>query len=338
MSHGQSATYRLRVSLPRTLVVAGEEIDRESFFASLWANFGERGLLGVHEGTLLSEQVVQRGLETESFTVDAALAPRERDWVGGQESSEAELYFASRAEAEAAGGELAEVLGEAAIGAVEEQAPQDWDAEWKASFRGAEVPPFWKVLPPWVEGTDTAASRILRINPGAGFGTGTHETTQLCLQLLGELSLQGFRPARAIDFGSGSGILSIGAALAGAGQVDAVEIDPLANDNARENARLNRLPVDGEPGARIRFFEDLADARGPYPLVLANILKPVLLEFADRLLRLAAPGATVILSGLVEADVAAVSERYGAILGRQPDAIRQNGEWRAILFRGDTRA
>ncbi|MGZ3698975.1 MAG: 50S ribosomal protein L11 methyltransferase, partial [Bdellovibrionota bacterium] len=216
------------------------------------------------------------------------------------------------------------------LGAVQEQKPQDWDAEWKASFQGAEIPPFWKIVPPWEkespppQGSTGASKRLLRINPGAGFGTGTHETTQLCLQAIGELPA--VTGARALDFGSGSGILSIGAAILGY-EVDAVEIDPLAIDNATENARLNEME------ARIHFSRELPEAPHRYPLVVANILKPVLLEFARTLTERLDPRGTLVLSGLIDQDVAPVGEAFSKLLSGKRPEIRERGEWRALVWR-----
>lgn len=314
------STFRVRVRLT-------QEGDAQAFFAWAWSEFPD--LLGVHEGTVLSERAAELGLETESFTVDAALAPRERDWISASPSVESELYFGSQESAESAAKELRRRSDVLSI-EVEEQKPEDWDARWKQSFTGAEVPPFWSILPPWMA-SEGAGRKILRINPGAGFGTGTHETTQLCLRILGERFQAGYRPKRVLDFGSGSGILAIGAALLGAQErveVDAVEIDPLANENAAENARLNGIE------GRIRFLESLPSdiPAGGYDLVFANILKPVLLEFRDQLTRRRSPRGVLIVSGLVEDDVAPVKEAYRPLVG-EPAAVRELGEWRAIEWR-----
>lgn len=310
-------------------------MDREAFYAWIWETWGEKGLMGVHEGSVLSEEAAEKGMETESWTLDAGEAPRERDWINGQELAEAELYFESEAQASLARGELAKLSGLSA-GEIVEQKPEDWDAKWKASFQGVDVAPDWRILPPWVEATESerATRRILRLNPGAGFGTGTHETTQLCLGALVELGLGG---KRVLDFGSGSGILSIAAALLGA-EVDGVEIDPLAIDNAVENAALNGLAVGEartEARARLRFAQTLESARGEYSGVVANILRPVLVEFAPELVRrLKRPGGFVVLSGLMQPDVAEVSETYSALLGGSRPELRELGEWRALIWRG----
>jgi len=107
---------------------------------------------------------------------------------------------------------------------------------------------------------------------------------------------------------SGSGILAIGAAKLGA-TLDGVEIDPLAIDNACENAELNDV------GSAVKFSRTLAAAEGAYDLVLANILRPVLIEHAPALTRKIASGGTLILSGLIASDVPEIVATYSALLG-----------------------
>lgn len=323
-------TFRLEIVVARRVSVESRSLTREGFYEWLWTRFGTAGLLGVHEGTLLSEAAAEQGLETESWTVDSAEAPRERDWVGGQSEARAELYFTTRKQAESALKVLSGLPGVQG-GAVERQTARDWDAEWKASFLGSaegiRIAPDWRVIPYWVtdqEAKIQADEHPIRINPGAGFGTGTHETTQLCLgAIAGAVTTR--RVNRALDFGSGSGILSIAIALRGV-EVDAIEIDPLAIENARENARLNSVD------AMIRFEDTLAGSTGPYDLVVANILRPVLLEFAEQLVsRLEKHGGALILSGLIERDVAEVTACYTRLVGREPE-IHALGEWRCVVF------
>lgn len=331
-----NSTFRIFVTVPRSITIKRKKLDRDEFFVWLWREFSGKGILGVHEGTLLSEQAHDAGFEATASTIDAKEAPANRDWVENQSEVSAELYFASLEEALGAIARLKKIQGLQVSDNVEEQLPRDWDAQWKASFSGVKVAPFWEVLPPWKK-TEANISSVpppgqsmnlyinlyirLYINPGAGFGTGTHETTQLCLESLGELSLKG---KAILDFGSGSGILSIGAALLGA-KVDAVEIDQLANENAQENEKLNGVEHS------IRILTDLSDAPGPYSLVIANILKPVLLEFAEPLVKRLEPGGTLILSGLIEPDVRDVYNRYSELLSRKP-TVHIKGEWRALVW------
>lgn len=218
---------------------------------------------------------------------------------------------------------------------LEARTTEDWNAKWKASFQGIDVDPFWMVLPPWrldeldeLKKTWPANKRVLWLNPGAGFGTGTHETTQLCLETLGIYSrIHSLKNLEVLDFGSGSGILSIGAALMGA-HVLGVEIDELANDNARENAILNELDTD-----QISFQVDLPnDDAKKYHVVLANILRPILLEFAQPLVERLQPKGLLVLSGLVGTDLPEVIARYSSLLGGRQPLIREKGDWRALVW------
>lgn len=326
--------FKLKLVIPRSLSLDGESVEREMFYDWVWTQFASDDLLGIDEGTLLSEQAAEKGLVTESWTVDSGEAPRERDWVGAQDLITAELYFSSEDQAISAVSLLKEFSGLQVLG-IEEQKVQDWDAEWKASFLnagdGVKISPFWRVVPPWVDEKflkdHPVSEKLLRINPGAGFGTGTHETTQLCLQAIGQVSLEGSLQGKPVlDFGSGSGILSISLALLGA-HVDGVEIDPLAIENAKENAQINKV-VD-----HIQWTEDLNALSGRYALLVANILRPVLLEFAPRLVeRLENLQNPVILSGLIESDLDSVIQVYSELLKRGPKSILSQGEWRAIVF------
>jgi ribosomal protein L11 methyltransferase len=324
-------------------VLSGAVSNRDEFFQWIWGEFGSDGLLGVHEGTLLSEHAFIQGLETESWTVDSAEAPRERDWVGQSMDCRAELYFSTQSQAENASAVLRGVPQIQVFG-LEVQQPQDWDAQWKASFQGVAVPPCWQILPPWIsqgvspdpfQAAYAATNRpvLLRMNPGAGFGTGTHETTQLCLEAIGRFS--GLKLGQVLDFGSGSGILSIALALLGA-QVDAVEIDPLAMSNAQENAKLN--PVEGA----ITWMAALPESSvGPgssppkqYSVIVANILRPVLVEYAEQLMARLQPGGQFILSGLIESDVPVVLEKYARFSRAGSVTVQAKGEWRAIILSG----
>jgi ribosomal protein L11 methyltransferase len=321
-----ASTYYVRISIPRFVRLAGKTLGRDSFYAWLWREFERIGFLGIHEGTLLAEDAAKEGLETESWTIDAAEAPRERDWVAGSSTTESVLYFSNRKGADRALKQLGEIEGLVIIGKTEEQPPQDWDAEWKASYKGAKVRPFWNIVPPWMKGQVSKGELELVLNPGAGFGTGTHETTQLCLEAIATSP----KPSAVLDFGSGSGILAIGAALLGA-TVDAVEIDPLAVENAKANSALNAVED------KISFSLELGSLR-EYEMVIANILRPVLIQFAPELVARLKEGGTLILSGLMEPDVELVLEKYSKLITVKFGDVyacekRQLNEWRALVFK-----
>lgn len=129
-----------------------------------------------------------------------------------------------------------------------------------------------------------------------------------------------------LDFGSGSGILAIGAARLGA-IVDAVEIDALARAHGERNARANAV------FGRIRHASALDDTRGKFNFTVANILRSVLLEFACALVARLAPAATLVLSGLVSTDVPEVSVCYTSLLGDERPEVYERGNWRALVWR-----
>jgi ribosomal protein L11 methyltransferase len=289
---------------------------------------GTPAFLGLTEGVLLAEEAHERGYETESWVLDEGMAPHERDWLAQEKVLTVTAYFSTENQAQAAADWLLREYRMKSVPRVAVVPDQDWNATWKAAFTGIEVDSTLKVVPPWSEEWLDAKSRgetegLLAINPGAGFGTGTHETTQLCLKVLRSLgNLEGMT---VLDFGSGSGILGIEAARQGA-QVYCVEIDPLANDNARENAELNGV------SSRIRFLEEIPSGirGGKVDLLLANILRPILIRFAPVIRDCLHANSVLVLSGLIETDLPEVIRTYQE--GGSPFHITelQKNEWRAL--------
>lgn len=346
MSSDSSFTFVVEV--PRQVQWTRDEglrtFERDDFFAFLWEYLGAgsdlfadgEGLVGIHEGTLLSQEAFDSGAESETWMVDSGEAPRDRDWIASQTCESAVIYFGKREAATQARKIVIQCTG-LVCGEILEQKAEDWDAAWKVSFQGVVVPPCWEILPPWRESPESANSKVIRLNPGAGFGTGTHETTQLCLQAVAfaipDLLREGFRGKnegkrlQVLDFGSGSGILSIGAAVLGA-DVDGIEIDSLAIDNANENLAMNA--IEGQVRF-VRTLEELGTPDKKYPVVIANILRPVLLEFAALLVEKTERPGRIVLSGLIATDLPEVIVRYSSLLGTAPQ-IFERGEWRALVF------
>ena len=187
-----------------------------------------------------------------------------------------------------------------------------------------DIAPGWHIVAPSQTPPPTGVTIV--IGPGAGFGDGTHPSTRLCLQAIAALSPRPPRAWNMLDFGSGSGILAVGAAKLGA-TVAAIDVDAAARAHAAANARYNAV------AERITHGETLADAAGPFTLVVANILRPVLLAFAEGLTERLAGAGTLVLSGLLATDVPEVSVRYAALLAGQRPEIHSNGEWRTLAWR-----
>lgn len=205
---------------------------------------------------------------------------------------------------------------------------EDWWESWKAFFRPTRVSPRLAVCPSWEEqhfDPGDPEVQVIRMDPGRAFGTGTHETTRLCLRVLDEcLAVE--RAASLLDVGSGSGILSIGARLLGAGQAVAVDVDPIASESTRDNA------VRAGVGGILTVCGDLRAIRGRYDLVVANILYQVLLGLAPGIAARVAPGGRLLLSGMLLAELPSAEAVYGR-LGLRVEREETEGEWGAILFR-----
>jgi ribosomal protein L11 methyltransferase len=179
-----------------------------------------------------------------------------------------------------------------------EPVPGGWETRWHEFLRPVQVGEL-VVRPPWIDG----ARGDLVIDPGTYFGAGTHATTRICLELL-----QRERPAGAIcDWGAGTGVLAIAAARLGWAPVTAIEIEPGAVELIRANADRNGVAVEARVG-------DLRDGAPWASTVLANLPKPVLLEIAGRLGRLAhdlAPATRIIASGMLAAEAEEVVAAFG---------------------------
>ncbi len=204
---------------------------------------------------------------------------------------------------------LQAAAGDVLVEVRSDEIADDWDERWKQWHRPVSIGAL-RVSPPW----ESHPGDIV-IDPGQAFGTGGHATTRLCLELL--LTLAPGGPFA--DWGCGSGVLAIAAAKLGYDPVTAVDYDPLAVDATRENARVNgvELTVD-----RV----NLREAPGPFaPTVCANLLKPLLVEVAQKGLSLP---RHLILSGLLDYEADAVAEAFG----RDVRDRRSADGWTALLL------
>jgi ribosomal protein L11 methyltransferase len=196
----------------------------------------------------------------------------------------------------------------------------DWVARHRESFRSFPVGSFI-VAPPWDR--PVAAEHLLLVDPGRAFGTGTHESTRLCLGALEELFEK--RPyGRVIDVGTGTGILAVAATRLGAWFVVASDNDPDATASARAHAELNGIGLQVVRGDGPNPF-----VSGAFDLVLANLTTPLLVAHARGLAALCAPKGALVFSGLLATDLDEVQAAYSD-LGKP--RVRRDGEWAAFVY------
>lgn len=168
---------------------------------------------------------------------------------------------------------------------------EDWQNAWKKYYHAMDIGKRLAIVPGWEEyQTDRT---VITMDPGMAFGTGTHETTSLCLEVLDERVKGG---ERMLDIGTGSGILAIAALKLGAAEAEGVDIDPMcvrtAGENAERNGVQDRLKV---------LVGDLSDkASGVYNIITANIVAAAILSLAPHVPALMAPGAVFIASGIID--------------------------------------
>lgn len=172
-------------------------------------------------------------------------------------------------------------------------AMDDWLNNWKKYFKPIPVGKKLLIRPIWEEDFDSMGRAVLNLEPGLAFGTGTHETTRLCLELIESYLTSG---ADFLDVGCGSGILSVAALLLGANTATGIDIDPLAVKTASENARLNS--VDGRfTGICGNLTEQVT---GQYQVVAANIVADVVIELSRSVPEFLAPDGVYIISGIID--------------------------------------
>ena len=251
------------------------------------ALFGEPGMPAPREGWQRS--VLTALFETEAQATEAATLLRAQEWAE-----------------------------QMSVGALREVADQDWVRLTQSQFAPVQVTPEFWIVPSW-HVPPAAARRSIRLDPGLAFGTGTHPTTRMCLRWT---ATHARAWSRALDYGCGSGILAIGAALHGAQAVDAVDIDPAAVESTRANASANgvRLNV-GLPEA----------AHGHYPLVLANILATPLKLLAPLLCGHVAAGGDLVLAGILDRQADELKAAYAPWLALE--VIDQEDGWILMVGR-----
>lgn len=234
------------------------------------------------------------------------------------------LVAVDGARAQAAG--LAEELRRLGADKVEQVVvpDEDWSETWKQFFKPRRVGKRFVIRPSWEEFAAGPSDRVIVLDPGEAFGTGDHQTTRLCLELMEEAGLADREVA---DVGCGSGILSIGSRLLGAKSVIAVDIDPVSVEVAHANAVRNAVSFEVVCGDGFEPF-----AGRSFDVILSNIISAVLIRLAPQVAAHVKPGGLWIASGIIRQnwpDVLAAAERAGFSL----IDLKEEDEWVGATLR-----
>ena len=209
---------------------------------------------------------------------------------------------------------------------------EDWATSWQKYYQPIPVGERIYIVPNWMRGQSVPERRTpLYLNPGLTFGTGSHPTTQLCLELLEEALCPG---DRVLDLGCGSGILAIAALALGASRAVGVDIDPKAADVAFENAALNGIEPDRLSVYAGDVLNDIKLAAklnpGENRVVLANIVADVIIPLSDKAGEFMTPDGAFLTSGIIDGrqdEVRAALEKNGFAVVQH----RERGGWHAFL-------
>ncbi len=204
-----------------------------------------------------------------------------------------------------------------------EEATKDWLEEWKKGFHSFELTDGVWIVPSW-EKPPKEAKKVLKMEPGLAFGTGTHETTQLASDLIVEV-LKSHLGASVLDVGTGTGILGILAEMYSAKRVIGIDKDIEALRVARENAELNQT----------KYFEtdpkSVEENTEVFDLVIANIIDGILLNMQTSLVRAMGSKGHLVLSGILQENEKNLVHEFKLPKGFHWKARKQKGEWVALL-------
>jgi ribosomal protein L11 methyltransferase len=252
---------------------------------------------------------------------------------------------------------LRAAAGSAFVEVSTSELPDDWSERWKRFHQPIVVPaplasssvdrapvelgegadghtdsvPSLRVRPPWEPSMDLPNTREIVIDPGQAFGTGAHHTTRMCLELLLQLASHEVARGPVIDLGCGSGVLAIAAAHLGFAPVLGLDHESESVQATQDNARANGVPVRGlrcdlrrQP---LPPIQDGPEGRPPPLLLLANLVRPLLLDLAGSLLE---PPAHLIASGLLREEADEALAAFHSSLGLRECQRLHSGEWAAL--------
>ena len=209
---------------------------------------------------------------------------------------------------------------------------EDWSERWKQNFSTFRVGQHLVIHPSWENVEAGAGDVVIEIDPGMAFGTGTHATTKLCLEVIADLMASAETPASMLDVGTGSGLLALGAAALGCPAIMANDIDPVACDVARGNISKNGYQD------QVTVIEDpLEQLPGTYDLVVANILAEENVRLGQHFVDHLNPGGHLVLSGILREKETFVRDGFST-LNLVFDQCRYQDEWICLVYRHKTDA
>lgn len=207
----------------------------------------------------------------------------------------------------------------------------NWEESWKDSYPPQEVGKGLIVVPYWNADLETDRKKII-LDPGLTFGTGAHPSTQMVMEVMEDTVKPGFQ---CLDLGSGSGILSIAALRLGAGQAVGMDIDPKAEDTARENAAYNGFSAPEFTALTGNVVEDrklMGELKKTYDLVLVNIVADVIIGLAPVLPEFLGEDSTLVCSGILDVRLPDVEKALEAS-GLTITNVKAKEDWRCVTAR-----
>ncbi|SCX94626.1 50S ribosomal protein L11 methyltransferase [Alkaliphilus peptidifermentans] len=204
-----------------------------------------------------------------------------------------------------------------------EVSEEDWSSSWKQYYKPTKIGNNVVIKPTWEEYTPEEGEMIIELDPGMAFGTGTHETTMMCVEALGEY----VKPSSIIyDIGCGSGILSIAAAKMGANKVIAVDLDAVAVEVSKKNVLCNRV----EDTVDVRHGNLMDTINGSADIIVANIIADIIILLAKDIKEFLVEDGIFISSGIITDKLDQVMDSLEAT-GLKVKKVKQMGEWAAII-------
>ncbi|MBN2091538.1 50S ribosomal protein L11 methyltransferase [candidate division KSB1 bacterium] len=203
---------------------------------------------------------------------------------------------------------------------------QDWNRKWQEQFRPIKISSKFVVTPPWIEYQPQKSEQVIIIHPKMAFGTGSHETTQLVIQLMEKVSLQ---KKAVLDIGTGTAILAIVAAALGAQSIYAIDNDPIATECAIENLSMNQCT--DKIVLKTGTVDILCNKNMKFDVILANIQKSTILEIGHFIPDLLSEQGIFITSGILENQYPEIIDYFLQLKFHLIDK-KQMGEWVALTF------